>query len=444
VYGGTGTLTGGDPTAAVVGNDLNYSGGAETVVGVGTSGNVQDSANGAQVGIQGTGYTVVLSGNDDFLRLDSGSSANVTVTGADAVIDLGAPSTTSSGAASAANSTVTSVNTIDISASIGVDTVNAVAGTNNFINVASAADINASGGSDTVNLTAGALTLNATGGNQLVFDNIGGSLINAGPATEYVSAADVATSTVISSAGGNDTVFALSGIDYDGAAAASALFLGSNTDAVTVSAATNATLFGGAAGGVYTEGADSAGGFFLWGHSFGASDTVTASDTVVGGATAAQVTVWGNNNEDVTVSQQGSAAAGAGGTFVAWGASDTINATDARGGNAFIAWNASLPSGTNFTGDTTLIGSNAGSDDFAIFSSSTAQSSLIGASAAHTITIDNWQASDVLFLGGYSAADIATADTALAAADGGSASFTLSDGTTVKFDNVSPTSAFHL
>jgi len=38
VYSGTGTLTGGDATTAIVGDNISYSGGATTVLGTGTSG----------------------------------------------------------------------------------------------------------------------------------------------------------------------------------------------------------------------------------------------------------------------------------------------------------------------------------------------------------------------------------------------------------------------
>jgi hypothetical protein len=275
-----------------------------------------------------------------------------------------------------------------------------------------------------------------------VFDTLGSSVVQLGMESEYVSAASLGTSTLTSAAGGADTIFALSGVDYNATAATSSLFLGSNTSVVSVQAGTGATLFGGAAGGTYTEGTDSAGGFFFWGHAFGQSITATTSDTVIGTASSPQATVWGNNNENVTIMQPGaSLASGKGNEFVAWGSADTINAMNANGGNTFIAWNASLPSGTSFTGDTTLVGSNAGNDAFVIFSAK--EGGLTAASAAHTITIDNWQASDLLYLSGYSSADISTAQTALTADAGKGGSFTLSDGTKFVFTGVSPTTLGH-
>lgn len=399
--GDTNPVSGGDSTTAIVGNStipLNYTGGAGTVVGAGGTGSVDDTANNALMSFVGS-YSVTAGGNNDTVNVDdsSGSSVKVTVSGSGSTINIGGGSSPSGSGAAAG---VVSTNTVDV-----------------------------------------------TGTSDVLFDTLGSNVVLLGQLTEYVSAAGLGTSTLTSATGGADTIFALSATDYNAALAASSLFLGSNTGAVTVQAGTSATLFGGSAGGTYTEGTDSTGSFGFFAR-FGVpnASTVPAVDNITGGASAPQVSVWGNSNEDITVTQAGSAAAGAGGTYVAFGGTDTINAMNARGGNAFVAWNASLPAssslpnGLNFTGNTTLIGSNAGSDDFAVFSASPEG---LQAASPHTIDIQNWQQSDVLFLGGYSAADVTTADTALAAAGGGAASFTLSDGTTIKFDTASPTKVFH-
>ena len=67
-----------------------------------------------------------------------------------------------------------------------------------------------------------------------------------------------------------------------------------------------------------------------------------------------------------------------------------------------------------------------------------------GVNTVHTITIANYQSGDAFFLTGYSAADDATFEAAVAAhqKQGGGLSFTLSDNTTVVFTNNHPTATF--
>jgi hypothetical protein len=123
------------------------------------------------------------------------------------------------------------------------------------------------------------------------------------------------------------------------------------------------------------------------------------------------------------------------GVFVAYGEKDSINASMAGGGNSFIVVNQTLsvPAGT-FAGNTTLVGSGAGSDTFAILHETGT------APPVHTITIQNWQVSDTMSLNDYTAADLTAANTALAgAAPGAGASFTLSDHTTIAFVGAHPT-----
>jgi len=187
-----------------------------------------------------------------------------------------------------------------------------------------------------------------------------------------------------------------------------------------VVAGASATLFGGSGGGSYTEGEN---GAFFWNFNGG------ATDSILGGANDAAVTVWGSSNEDVIVSNAGAAT---GGVYVAWGQADTINAMNAAGGNTFYIVDQTVGAGANFSGDTTLVGSTAGNDLFAMFD--------FGNTSAHTITIENWQASDQLYMGNYSIQDQTTASNALAGAAGENAQFTLTDGTTVKFIGTSPTS----
>ena len=272
------------------------------------------------------------------------------------------------------------------------------------------------GGANTVLSSSGSLTVNAVAGAITVFDAVGHDLINGGPSTEFVGAPGSATSTINAGTGGSDTILAGNSVLYNGTAGANSLFIG-GVGTSTVVAAASETVFGGTGGGIYAPGATS----FLF---FGAG----ASDTISGGVTANSL-VWGNTNEKITdVGTAGFT------TFIAFGNNDSINAAGAGGGNAFIVVDETLPSGT-FSGNTTLVGSSAGGDTFALFGEPGTPP------PAHTITIENWQASDTLFLG-YSAADAANADAALAAAPAGAgATFTLSDQTTVTFLGNHPTTA---
>jgi hypothetical protein len=265
-----------------------------------------------------------------------------------------------------------------------------------------------SGGSSTIISNAGALSLTATGGSTLIFDGVGGDLVNEPPVSEFVGGPDGEGSTINGSAGGSDTIFAGTNVLYNGTAVANSLFVGTN-NVVTVNSAANETVFGGVGGGIYTPGADN---FFFFGGG--------GEDTISGGAAAP--TVWGNSEEELTLT--GTKAA----IVVAFGDGDSVNATDAAGGNTFIMVSEEIPGavGDTFTGDTNLIGSNAGGDTFALFS--------VGSAApGHMIQIQNWQPSDTFFLGGYSAADVANADTTLSSTVGGSAEIALSDGTIVLF-----------
>jgi hypothetical protein len=260
------------------------------------------------------------------------------------------------------------------------------------------------------------MTIDATGGSLTIFDPVGHDMITEGPATEFVGSPSGAVSTIVATAGSSDTILAGSAVLYDGALGANSLFIG-GTGASDVVAAASETVFGGTGGGAYAPGSSN----FLF---FGAG----ASDTISGGVTENSV-IWGNTNEKLDVT--GTAGYG---TFVALGNSDSINASAAGGNNTFFVVNEAIGSGT-FSGSSTLVGSSAGGDTFAIFGEPG------HAPAAHAIVIENWQASDTLYLS-YGSADLATADAALAAAlPGGGASFTLSDQTTIQFIGAHPTTA---
>lgn len=419
LYSGSGTITGGGSNTAIVGNSFTYSGPAQTVVATGSSANVSDTATDAVLSFATGSYTVNASGGADTVAVDTGSTSAVTLSGAGDTLNLGTPpSDVAAGtAALTSGSTVTAA---------GADATLNVYSNNNTLRI----------GTTTVNATATNDTINAGGSNNVIFDFAGGNEVNLGAATEYVGGPNTTESTLISASGGNDTILASTKMLYQGTAANSSLFVGNNTQQVTVNAAANETLFGGGAGGIYNESNNSSGTFFFWGRMANTPTTAaTVADTITGTASSPTATIWGNTNSDTFVSQSGTARAyEAGNAFVAYGENDTINATDARGGNQFILWNANV-NGSNFTGDTTLDMSTEGNEVIGLF----AQLTATAPSSAHTIVINNWTSTDLLYIGGYSAADLTTAENALKAGGGGGVSFTLSDHTTVTFVGKSPT-----
>ena len=96
--------------------------------------------------------------------------------------------------------------------------------------------------------------------------------------------------------------------------------------------------------------------------------------------------------------------------------------------------------GGTFTGDSTLMGSTAGNDLFVVY--------IDGSSPpAHTVTIENWQASDTMFLSNLASPSqaLGTADAAAVKAfeAGSGSSLTLSDGTTIDFVGNKPTNIAH-
>jgi hypothetical protein len=423
VYSGTGSLTGGDAATSIIGSNIHYTGPAGEVLGTGGSESVTDSTGGGTFSFATGSLALNLGGSNDTVGVGNGTSGNVTLTGNNDVIVLGSTSVTTAatGAHASAASSTPGTNTVIIT---GTNETTSISGASNLVFLTGTDNVTQSGGSSTiVTGPTGIVTMNALGGTQLIYSNAAGAdVINAGPSTEFVGFASAPATTFTSSAGGADTVFAGSGINYLGTSAASTFFLGGN-EAATVLAGASATIFGGTGGGSYTAGAD---GMFFW------NTTGGTTDSILGGSASGTITAIGGSGENLVVSQLGAAS---GGTYTAWGQADTINAMDARGGNTFYIVDQTLTIGgstVNFSGDTTLVGSTAGNDLFAMFD--------FGTTSAHTITIENWQSTDKLFLDNYSPADSAAASAALAAAAGTDATFSLSDGTTVKFIGTSPTS----
>jgi hypothetical protein len=422
-------ITGGDSNTSIVGNGsepLNYSGGAGVVLGAGGTGTVNDTAPGAMMSFTGN-YSVTASGNNDTIGI-GGGDVQVVVSGSNEHIDFGGGSASTGSGASAAATSVASVSTGEIAPGSTGDVASIASGQNVLLFSFEPYQLNQSGGSSTlVTGSGGVVTLNATGGSQLVFDFPGnpGNVINAGPSTEYVGAPnDTGTSFYNASAGGADTIFAISPVDYSSIAGmASSLFFSGGAGTATVSAAAAETVFSGAGGGTYSIGAttfDFAGG--------------GGTDNLVGGAGAAPVLAFGNANENLTLTTGAS-----GNTLIPFGNNDVMNASLAGGGNVWQIVNLEAGGAAAFAGNTTLTGSNAGGDFFNVYVDEAASTT----PAAHTIDIANWQSSDFLILNDLgNGVSLTSVDAAAVAAFAGGTShtLTLTDGTSIDFTGARPTS----
>lgn len=429
------TITSTDPTTAIVLSNLstaNYTGAAGTVLGAGGGGTVDSTGNDATMAFFGD-YSVTASGSGDTIGVNGGAASDVTVVGSGDTINSGGGSPSVAGSsAQAAGAGSGPVQIFNIGTSVTGTQFNVGANANDLVFISSPTTVNATDGSATVVTGSGGIvTLNASGGNQVVFDFQGGNLINAGGSTEFVTAIGDASSTYNSSTGGADTIFASTAIDYSNSAGeANSLFFLGGAGAVTVSAAAAETVFGGTGGGSYSVGATS---FSFFG---GGGD-----DTLAGGTGNASILAFGNSNEALTVDQSDSSTA-KGNIFITFGTNDSINASNADGGNFFQIVNQALtaqPTGT-FTGNSTLVGSNLGNDVFTVFVDNSSPPS-------HTVSIGNWQSSDALVIDNLGSADGSLNATDLAAVtafEGGSSqSLTLSDGTTILFTGAKPSTIIH-
>ncbi len=357
LYQGQGTLTGGTSTQVIVG-DLNYSGGAGTVVAGVTSGtvsspaasSVMDTTAGAMLSFAGGSSSVTSGAAGQTIQLDGGANM-VWLT----------------------------------------DTSGGAAGT-----------VFANGAGQ-------------PGGNWV-------SMVG-GASGEFLGGGSVASS--VFGGTGSDTVIAGSQVLYTGGGGNN-LFVG-GTGMSTVYGAANETIYSGAGGGVYSLAANSSD--FVVAHG-GAASSSMAADTVMLGSGTVMSVVWGNSNENMAI---GAPTNATGALVVAYGTNDSIalanTTTSGVMNNEIVMWNANFGQSA-FTGNTTLTGSDAGHDIFVMFGNLTQFGST--AEAAHTIVINNWQSSDLLNLSaGYSAADVQTAQQAIAA---GNTQFTLADGTTVQLN----------
>ncbi|HET9020235.1 MAG TPA: hypothetical protein VFN46_11640, partial [Acetobacteraceae bacterium] len=164
------------------------------------------------------------------------------------------------------------------------------------------------GGSHTIVSDHGGVTVNATGGNSVIYGGMGGDLINEGPDCVFVGVPNGGVSTVNASAHGSDTIFAVTGMVYHGEQGDHSLFIG-GSGAVTVACAANQTLFAGTGGGIYTVGANQ---FF-----FGAGG---AADTIVG--SAPNCNLWTHDHERLTLMT--ASTSGPGAQIVAFGDDNNI------------------------------------------------------------------------------------------------------------------------
>lgn len=434
IYNGTGSVVGGVPGGGIIG-DLNYAGGASTVIATGGTGTVTDSVAGAILSFFAGNYTANGTGNGQAFDFDSAAQFTATVGGNNSTVLVGTPATAGGGAVQTVQQNenfLTMNGTNDVVSVVAANNfiyetpgvagggeVLSVMGGNTILDMSASTAINQTTGALVVNVLAGStgpLTYTGTGGTAIIYDAVGGSMITAGQSTEFVGNPFGGTASTLVGTGGADTIFAGASMDYQGSSAGgSSLFFAGGSGAVTVTGATTNTIYGATAPGQYSMGS----GVFLF-VGGGATDTIT-EDSVQ----SAFSQIWTSNNENLTVT--GSVG---GANYVEFGSGAMINAASAGGGNTFAVYNLA-----GFSGDSTLVGSNAGNDGFAMFVDSTS-------TAPHTVHIDNWQASDNMFFtnltqgaSGMPAADVTTL-TAFAA--GSAQSFTLADGTTVVFDQGRP------
>ena len=241
----------------------------------------------------------------------------------------------------------------------------------------------------------------------------------------------------ISAQGSADTVYAGSaGLVYQGSAG-SDLFVAGPTSNVTLTGAAKETIYANVGSGTWNL-SNTAQAYFGGG---GGANSVTFGNTAA--------TLWGNTNENFVVLPSADTQSV---HAIAFGDNDDLNLFSTSGHDSVVIWNANIgtaASPVDFTGNTTLTASNAGNELVAMFAGSQFGTPAEG---AHTITIFNWESTDIFdlsfaqdasgnYLAGYTSADAASATAQLASGN----SFTLSDGTKVVFAGTSkPTTIYHV
>ena len=309
--------------------------------------------------------------------------------------------------------------------------------TNAQIGVTGNYTVTATGQADTYNIDVtrgGTVSINALGsGNTFNLDSIGSALTAVDAATIVATGSSSNTyfmsdAQVLAKLGTSDTVFSGTGVSTIYAGTSDSIV--ATAGASTIFAGGSDTFIGGSGSGVYYAGTGS--NVFIGGQG-GGSDTIFTSskgdklytdnsrDLIITGGGADSVvavtvaaTVIAISNSDLRLYNTLT-----GNVLVDAGANTTVDGSNSGGGNTYFAQSS--------YGNTTLVGASAGNDAFYVTHST-------GGGA--TISIQNFQSSDSLNLVNYSAADLATANTALA----NGTSVTLSDGTTISFSGAHPTS----
>jgi hypothetical protein len=388
IYQGTGSLVGGDANTVVFAN--NYRGPAGTVLATGSAGGrIVNTVAGGQIGLAAGNELVFGLADSQGYRFDSGFSTLVS-TGASEAASVG-----------------------------GTASVLAFFG--------GASSVMQTGGSATIVANpASSTSVVANSGNTVLWDSNAGDAVTLGSGNAMVLNAN--GKTTITAGSGADTVFgqgsapSQGGVIYHGGSGSSFFIGGPGTS--TVYAAANETAFGGTGGGLISV-AGNTNLLFIGG---GGADTISGSGTV-------PPTIWGNAGENLTVNDGAQ-----GGIYILFGNNEQMDLTNTGGGAHILALD-----GAPFTGNATLTMSSAGNDSLVLFSPD--QFGMAHQNA--TITVMNWQASDLLDLSfattgagivGYTDQDVANAQAALASGN----QFTLSDGTTVVFQGNKPTTIAHI
>ena len=452
LYNGPGTIIAG-PGQQVIG-DLNVRGGASTVVGGGPSGRVTDSTTGALLSILSGNYIINSQGDGQTVTMSNKVKFNLNVTGSGSTIQVGDAGSSIPGQLRGAGSFATIAgnnDTVNFYPDQNATFIVTTGATGSVFNMTGTTQHNPStvqtfvlnegatinGGLGTLvvyDSVGSAMAFNGTGNASTVFllDSVGGGKITTGLHTQYYNVATAAAANITAGTGANDSIFALHGVNYNGAAGTSALIVASPDS----TSGANTTIYGGAAGTAMSIG----GGSFFFGagtDSNGGAVTDTATETSLSGGGSGAFFLYTNTNESLTINTV-AGAAGNGLNLVVAGNNTKLDATNSLGHDTVWMLGIANSGGVDaVTGASTIMGATAGNETFTLYMDNAAET-------AHTIDIQNWQASNTFVLqnaagtgtGVYTPADVATINAFNA---GGHSSFTLSDGTTVSFSGAAPT-----
>ena len=373
------------------GSNVVTAGGTGATVSVGNSGTSAATLSGAGASFatgSNSHFALTASGSNQKIEIGNGALGTALVSGAADVIDIGGNSVAPAGTAPATGFTTK---------------INGSAGHGSTYNITDADSRNllALGNADAVNVAAGAST---------IFGLTGDTVTAGAGQLEFVGGGGI--STVVGGAA-NVVMFATSGQVFDVGSAQANVFVGGTAASTINAGAGGGSFFGGTAGERYNFGTGHAQVFVGTG----------GSDTLSGGAGAVAPVIFASGAEKLTIADVGGPV-----TVVSFAAGGVIDASQTAGNNNFFAGYGSL-------GNQTLVGATTGADTFVIGANPSA--------TATSITIDNWHGGDVFYLTGFTAADTATMDGAVAGslAQGavGDLSFTLADNTTITFVGQHPT-----